>query len=69
MNTCTPTICTRSVERQELTVSTVIVLGGGIGGLTAAHELIERGFSVRVTRTVLEAVRSGIRAAKSALAR
>jgi uncharacterized protein with NAD-binding domain and iron-sulfur cluster len=29
-------------------VSTVIVLGGGIGGLTAAHELIERGFSVRV---------------------
>jgi uncharacterized protein with NAD-binding domain and iron-sulfur cluster len=27
---------------------TVIVLGGGIGGLSAAHELIERGFSVRV---------------------
>ncbi|WP_448639311.1 hydroxysqualene dehydroxylase [Geodermatophilus sp. URMC 63] len=27
---------------------TVIVLGGGIGGLTAAHELCERGFSVRV---------------------
>jgi uncharacterized protein with NAD-binding domain and iron-sulfur cluster len=27
---------------------TVIVLGGGIGGLSAAHELCERGFSVRV---------------------
>jgi uncharacterized protein with NAD-binding domain and iron-sulfur cluster len=27
---------------------TVIVLGGGVGGLSAAHELIERGFSVRV---------------------
>jgi uncharacterized protein with NAD-binding domain and iron-sulfur cluster len=28
--------------------NTVIVLGGGIGGLSAAHELCERGFSVRV---------------------
>jgi uncharacterized protein with NAD-binding domain and iron-sulfur cluster len=27
---------------------TVIVLGGGVAGLSAAHELIERGFSVRV---------------------
>jgi uncharacterized protein with NAD-binding domain and iron-sulfur cluster len=27
---------------------TVMVLGGGIGGLSAAHELSERGFSVRV---------------------
>ncbi len=26
----------------------VIVIGGGIGGLTAAHELVERGFSVDV---------------------
>src|SRR5215470_5874288 len=49
MNISTPTTCTRSVERRELTVSkTVIVLGGGIGGLSAAHELAERGFSVRV---------------------
>jgi uncharacterized protein with NAD-binding domain and iron-sulfur cluster len=30
---------------------TVVVLGGGVGGLSAAHELAERGFSV----TVLEA--------------
>lgn len=32
----------------------VVILGGGIGGLTAAHELIERGFSVEVheARTV-----------------
>ena len=27
---------------------TVAILGGGIGGLTAAHELTERGFDVRV---------------------
>jgi len=27
---------------------TVIVLGGGIGGMSAAHELVERGFAVRV---------------------
>jgi 15-cis-phytoene desaturase len=27
---------------------TVIVLGGGVGGLSAAHELVERGFHVRV---------------------
>jgi 15-cis-phytoene desaturase len=27
---------------------TVAILGGGIGGLTAAHELVERGFTVRV---------------------
>jgi 15-cis-phytoene desaturase len=27
---------------------TIIVLGGGIGGLTAAHELAERGFQVQV---------------------
>ena len=30
-----------------MTVS-VLILGGGIGGLSAAHELVERGFAVRV---------------------
>ncbi len=30
---------------------TVIVIGGGIGGLTAAHELVERGFTVDVYET------------------
>lgn len=29
-------------------MSTVLVLGGGVGGLTAAHELAERGFDVTV---------------------
>ncbi len=29
----------------------VIVIGGGVGGLTAAHELIERGFTVDVYET------------------
>ena len=49
LNISTPTTYTRSVERRELTVSkTVIVFGGGIGGLSTAHELSERGFSVRV---------------------
>lgn len=28
--------------------SSVIVIGGGVGGLTAAHELAERGYTVRV---------------------
>eukprot|EP01137_Pigoraptor_chileana_P018511 Opistho-2@78106 len=32
----------------KATKPTAIVLGGGIGGLTAAHELIERGFDVTV---------------------
>lgn len=29
-------------------MTTVIVLGGGVGGMSAAHELVERGFTVRV---------------------
>jgi 15-cis-phytoene desaturase len=29
-------------------VTTVIVIGGGVAGMSAAHELIERGFAVRV---------------------
>ena len=27
---------------------TVIVIGGGVGGLTAAHELVQRGFTVHI---------------------
>jgi 15-cis-phytoene desaturase len=30
------------------TSKTIVVLGGGVGGLSAAHELAERGFKVRV---------------------
>lgn len=29
-------------------MTTVIIIGGGVGGLTAAHELAERGFDVRL---------------------
>lgn len=29
-------------------MTTVIVIGGGVGGMSAAHELVERGFTVRV---------------------
>ena len=29
----------------------VIVIGGGVAGLTAAHELVERGFTVNVYET------------------
>ncbi len=34
-----------------MTQSSVIVIGGGVGGLTAAHELVERGFTVDVYET------------------
>jgi 15-cis-phytoene desaturase len=33
---------------EVMMASTVAVLGGGVGGLSAAHELIERGFAVTV---------------------
>ncbi|MFK7999098.1 MAG: FAD-dependent oxidoreductase, partial [Polyangiales bacterium] len=29
-------------------MTTVAILGGGVAGMTAAHELVERGFTVRV---------------------
>src|SRR6478735_12352222 len=29
-------------------MTTVIVIGGGVAGMSAAHELIERGYTVRV---------------------
>lgn len=35
-------------EQERLLMSKVIVLGGGVAGLSAAHELIERGFEVEV---------------------
>src|SRR3569623_1932797 len=36
------------VLEESLANPTVIVIGGGVGGLTAAHELVERGFTVHV---------------------
>jgi uncharacterized protein with NAD-binding domain and iron-sulfur cluster len=45
----------RAAERLSRRRETVAVLGGGIAGLTAAHELVERGFDV----TVYEAVAWG----------
>jgi 15-cis-phytoene desaturase len=29
-------------------VPSVIIVGGGVGGLTVAHELVERGFTVDI---------------------
>jgi glycine/D-amino acid oxidase-like deaminating enzyme len=37
-----------AVESYGRTVATVAVLGGGVAGLSAAHELGERGFDVDV---------------------
>jgi len=34
--------------QRSVTGKKVVVLGGGIGGLSAAHELAERGFSVEI---------------------
>ena len=39
---------TRSVDRKGSRGQTVAVLGGGVGGMSAAHELVERGFQVTV---------------------
>lgn len=36
----------------DTTVGTVTIFGGGIAGLTAAHELAERGFAVQVVEAV-----------------
>jgi uncharacterized protein with NAD-binding domain and iron-sulfur cluster len=33
---------------EELSKKTVAILGGGVGGLSAAHELLERGFEVTI---------------------
>jgi uncharacterized protein with NAD-binding domain and iron-sulfur cluster len=46
---------TRPAPRPPATRKRVAVLGGGIGGLTAAHELIERGFEVDVYEASSEA--------------
>src|SRR5579871_2850397 len=35
-------------RRQEHAMSKVVIMGGGVGGLSAAHELVERGFEVEV---------------------
>jgi uncharacterized protein with NAD-binding domain and iron-sulfur cluster len=38
----------RLAEGERMKAPTVIVLGGGVGGMTAAHELAQRGFRVTV---------------------
>ncbi len=40
--------CRDALKPNLPTVTTVAVLGGGVGGLSAAHELAERGFVVKV---------------------
>jgi 15-cis-phytoene desaturase len=42
------TVLGRSGNEEEMMQSKVAVLGGGVAGMTAAHELIERGFAVEV---------------------
>src|SRR6266700_6024351 len=44
-NTCTES--TAKIKSATMSMR-VAVLGGGVGGLSAAHELIERGFDVSV---------------------
>ena len=39
-------MCRPAMEGRRMT--TVIVIGGGVAGMSAAHELIERGYTVRV---------------------
>ncbi|MHB8695428.1 MAG: hydroxysqualene dehydroxylase [Solirubrobacteraceae bacterium] len=46
--TLTPSIAAARSERPRRRRSTAAVFGGGIAGLTAAHELAERGFDVTV---------------------
>ncbi|MEU1309084.1 FAD-dependent oxidoreductase [Streptomyces cinnamoneus] len=43
-----PAVVQRAVAGSRTGGRTVAVLGGGVGGLTAAHELAERGFEVSV---------------------
>ncbi|GEM_PF-6839426 len=42
------------VNAQQQTMPVVTIFGAGVSGLTAAHELIERGFAVQVVEPVLD---------------
>ncbi|MCA9498968.1 MAG: NAD(P)-binding protein, partial [Nitrospira sp.] len=43
-----PRQAAKNPERNCVLLKKVIILGGGVGGMSAAHELIERGFEVEV---------------------